>query len=78
MIKMKKEMKNKIRKKILALLGRRGYGLTIEEVANALHINRGTASKYLAILEVEKKVMIREVGKAKLHYLQKDFCRLRK
>jgi len=57
-----------IEEKILKLLVRDDYGLTIEEVANALEINRMTASKYLAILEATGKITVREVGKAKLHY----------
>jgi predicted transcriptional regulator len=66
---MRENNNNNINKKILKLLGRRNYGLTIEEISNSLGINRGTASKYLAILEAEKKIIVREVGKAKLHYL---------
>jgi len=61
--------RGKISERILKLLEKKSYGLTIEEVANSLDINRATASKYLAILNAEKKVIVREVGKAKLHYL---------
>ena len=57
-----------IRDSILQLLGKRAYGLTIKEVANTLRINRSTASKYLFALEAEKKIVVRIVGKAKLHY----------
>ena len=57
-----------IRKKILGTISKHDYGLTIEEVANALQINRMTASKYLAILEATGEIVVRNVGKAKLHY----------
>lgn len=57
-----------IKDSILQLLAKRTYGLTIEEVANTLRINRSTASKYLFALEAEKKIVVRVVGKAKLHY----------
>jgi len=57
-----------IQEKIVTLISENNYGLTIEEVSNKLHINRGTASKYLAILEAREKILVRELGKAKLHY----------
>lgn len=40
--------------------------LPIKEVANRLGISRATVSKYVAVLEVEGKVICRMVGKAKL------------
>jgi len=58
----------KIGDRILLLLGRNSYGLTIEDVSNRLSINRSTASKYLFALEAKKKIVVRAVGKAKLHY----------
>ncbi len=61
---------HKTSEKILKILVKHGYGLTIEEVSNFLKINRSTASKYLAILEAKERVLIREVGKAKLHYIK--------
>jgi len=59
---------NNTKKEIFELLAEKNYGLTIEEVANALKTSRSTASKYLAIMEAEGKILVREVGKAKLHY----------
>ena len=61
---------NNIKEKILKLLVERDYGLTIEEISNALKISRSTASKYLAVMEAEGKIQMRMVGKAKLHYLK--------
>ena len=60
--------KKSIQESIILLISKKNYGLTIEEVSNELHINRGTASKYLAILEAGNKIIVRELGKAKLHY----------
>jgi len=59
---------NGIKEDILKLLAEKNYGLTIEEVASILEVNRSTASRYLAIMEAEGKILVREVGKAKLHY----------
>ena len=57
------------KQQILELLKEKNYGLTIEEVSCELKISRSTGSKYLAVLEAERKVVIRSIGKAKLHYL---------
>ncbi len=61
---------NNFTEKILDILKKHGYGLTIEEISRFLDINRATASKYLAVLEAGDHVLIREVGKAKLHYIK--------
>ncbi|MBI3412882.1 MAG: hypothetical protein HY051_02260 [Candidatus Aenigmarchaeota archaeon] len=47
------------------------WGMTIEEVAKKNKVNRVTASKYLAILEVKGLVILRIVGRAKLYSLRK-------
>ena len=57
-----------IEKEIIILLKKKKYGLSIEDVATLLDINRTTATKYLFSLEMRKKIDIRIVGKAKLHY----------
>ena len=41
-------------------------GMTITEVAKKLNIHYTNASKYLAVLEAEKKVVRRDIGMAKL------------
>ncbi len=48
-----------------------GWGMTIEEVAGKNNINRITASKYLAIMEVKGLVVLRIVGRAKLYSAKK-------
>ena len=67
----KNEEKNM--KKIVKLLSKKMYGLTIEEISSRLKISRITASKYLSVLVVLEKVTVREVGKAKIHYLKEYF-----
>ncbi len=47
------------------------WGMTIDEVADKNRINRVTASKYLAIMEVKGLVILRVVGRAKLYSLKK-------
>jgi len=62
-----------LKQEILALLANRKYGLSIEEIADLLHVNRATAAKYLFALESSSAVAVRSIGKAKLHYLKKHF-----
>jgi response regulator of citrate/malate metabolism len=59
---------NSIKSNILVLLLQKPFGLTIEDVSQELKINRTTASKYLAIMDATQEILVREVGKAKLHY----------
>ena len=40
--------------------------MTIEEVSRELEISRATASKYLLVLEIKRRVSMRQIGKAKL------------
>jgi predicted transcriptional regulator len=57
-----------IPRKILKLISEKPCGLTIQEVANELKINRTTARVYLTLLNGQGKILVRELGKAKLHY----------
>ncbi len=66
-------MSENIKQYIVKLLSRKPYGLTIEEVSKQLKINRSTASKYLFALQSERTIVVRDIGKAKLHYLKKYF-----
>ncbi|HLC77044.1 MAG TPA: hypothetical protein VJH04_02460 [archaeon] len=43
--------------------------MTIEEVSKELNISRATASKYLLVLEIKRRVRLRPVGRAKLFFL---------
>lgn len=57
--------------KILKLLKNHPEGLCISDVARLLKTtNRITASKYLAILEAEGKIKLREIGPVKLYYVK--------
>jgi DNA invertase Pin-like site-specific DNA recombinase len=56
------------KEQVTKLLQRNTDGLTITEIAKALKISRNTVPVILAELKGEKKIRIRPVGKAKLHY----------
>jgi len=56
--------------RIRELLQQHEKGLTIEEVASNLDINRSTASKYLNSLVFSGSATIRKLGPAKLFYLR--------
>jgi DNA-binding IclR family transcriptional regulator len=58
--------------KILSLLAKKPKGLTILEIAASVGINRATASKYLLVLETEQKVNVREIGRARVHYINQN------
>lgn len=58
------------REDIIKLLRKNTDGLTISEIARSLMFSRNTVAVYLAELKGEKKIRIREVGMAKLHYLK--------
>lgn len=67
-----KNLNDNTRRQILEFLARNTRGATISEISNELSISRQTASKYLEILKAEKKIELREVGRAKLHYLKQE------
>ncbi|MBI2675597.1 MAG: hypothetical protein HYX24_04010 [Candidatus Aenigmarchaeota archaeon] len=69
---MAKEKKG-LKEKISMLLTRHRYGLSIDEIARMVGISRITASKYLAVMEAEKRLSVRAIGNTKLHYLPEDF-----
>ncbi len=54
------------RNRILSAVRENIDGLTISDISRLLEIHYTTASKYLAILEAEKKVNHRGIGMAKL------------
>jgi transcriptional regulator with XRE-family HTH domain len=58
----------KVRKNILRELARTNKGLTIKELAKACGVSRYTVAKVLQRLIGEKKVEVRKIGPAKLHY----------
>ncbi|MCX6819415.1 MAG: HTH domain-containing protein [Candidatus Aenigmarchaeota archaeon] len=54
----------RLKQEILSLLANRTYGLSIEEIADLLHVNRATAAKYLFALETSNAIAARSIGKA--------------
>jgi predicted transcriptional regulator len=60
-----------IRDKILKILRKHQEGLTITDVSKVSHIHYTTASKYLAVLEAEGRIIHRDIGMAKLFLFKK-------
>jgi DNA-binding transcriptional ArsR family regulator len=58
-----------IKNKILSILRKNPEGLTISKMASLVGIHRNTIPRYLYELKGEEKVRIREIGMAKLFYL---------
>jgi len=56
------------RERVEGLLKKHSEGLTVVEIARLSKISRNTAAVVLAGLLGEKKIWIRPVGVAKLHY----------
>ena len=65
-----------IRNRIIELIRDRDDGLTITEISKILNIHYTTASKYLAVMEAEKKVRRRNIGMAKLFILNDSVVNL--
>jgi len=59
-----------IKKEIIKTLKSHSDGLTITDISKILHIHYTTASKYLAVLEAEGKIVHRDIGMAKLFRLK--------
>lgn len=63
--------KSSTRDKVLVLLKKHPQGLTLMEIGEILGISRITIAKYVYGLTVEGLVRQRQVGPAKLCYLEK-------
>jgi len=59
-----------VEEKILQILRNEKLGLTINDISKRAGINRVTASKYLAVLEAKNLIKHRNVGKAKLFFIE--------
>jgi response regulator of citrate/malate metabolism len=55
---------------ILGILKKSSFSLTIDEISKKIGITRQTTSKYLFYLEGKGQVKRRDVGTAKLYYLE--------
>lgn len=55
---------------VLNLLKKHKEGLTVTEISKLLNISRNTTAISLARLDGAKKIKIRNVGMAKLHFLK--------
>jgi len=62
-----------IKNRILKLLQKQKEGLTITDISKILQVHYSTSSKYLAVLEAERKVVHRDIGMAKLFKLRDGY-----
>ncbi|MHA1378919.1 MAG: HTH domain-containing protein [Candidatus Helarchaeota archaeon] len=62
----KKKSKKNIRNNILKVLQEHKYGLNVSQIAEKLHITRNTVKNYLASLEKERLILVKQVGQSKL------------
>ena len=63
--------KNNICDMIMVLLAKHPRGLTINEISEILNKNRLTISKYIYGLTIEEKIRQKEIGTAKVCFLNK-------
>lgn len=59
-----------VKSDIVGLLKAHPEGLSVQEISEELEINRGTATKYLMVLEAVGNITRRKIGSATLHYLK--------
>jgi predicted ArsR family transcriptional regulator len=59
------------KRRVVELLRKNTDGLTITDIAAHLKISRNTVAVALAELRGEGRLRVRQVGMAKLHYLQR-------
>ena len=63
----------KLKKKIVDILGKHPEGLTIQDLTNIIGAHRQTITKYVLVLEATGTVYRRIIGSASLHYLKSKF-----
>jgi len=66
---------NNIKERIVSVLRKNPKGLTISKIAEQVGIHRTTIPKYLYELRGEKKVLIRDIGPARVFYLNTKFTK---
>jgi predicted Zn-ribbon and HTH transcriptional regulator len=64
-------MNEKLKEKIVSVLRKNPMGLTISNIAKLVDSNRTTIPKYLYQLKGEKKVLLKEIGPAKVFFFNK-------
>lgn len=68
-------MTRNIKEKILTILKKNPEGLTTIRIARLIGVHRNTIPRYLYELKGEEKIRIREIGSAKLFYLNEKFVK---
>ncbi|MHA1300441.1 MAG: winged helix-turn-helix domain-containing protein [Candidatus Helarchaeota archaeon] len=62
----KDKSKRNIRADILNLIKKHKYGLNVSQIAEKLNLSRNTVKKYLATLEQERLILVKQAGQSKL------------
>ena len=62
------ETEKKREKRIIALLKEYPQGLTVEDIAKKMDVNRISIGKILNNLVLKSEIVVRKIGKIKLHY----------
>jgi predicted transcriptional regulator len=68
-------MNGNIKKRILSILKKNPEGLTMLKIAKLVGVHRNTIPKYLYELKGEETVLVRQIGPAKLFYLNDSSLR---
>ena len=68
----------RLKERIAEVVENHPEGLTIVELSRILSSHRQTVTKYVLVLEAQGVIYRRRVGAVTLHYLKKDWERLRR
>lgn len=71
---MTRKREEKTKERILATLRENKDGLTISDISRILDLHYTTASKYLAVLEAERKLVRRDIGMAKVFKIKEGIA----
>ena len=67
------EGKETIRNDILALLRKSKYGRNISQISEELNLSRNTVKRYIEILEHDKLIEIKEIGRSRIAYFKSNY-----
>jgi len=68
-------MNGNLKKRILSILRENPEGLTMLNIAKLVGVHRNTIARYLYEMKGEESVVIRQIGPAKLFYLNDSSLR---
>ena len=65
--------KENIRNDILALLRKSNYGRNISQISEKLNLSRNTVKRYIKILEHDRLIEIKEIGRSRIAYYKSNY-----